>query len=197
MAFQLIGIVDENRPYPSEKTLLALLANGLDYIYDRSATPEGLPTDSLYCQNRILIAAPASGMVPPTYRWHLKEADRLRLSAQGNLTTQSPFSTSIHRLEDWPALAGQVEIVLYSPLFPSISKAGYGPSIDLDSLARQVQAIRSQHHQNLPRLIGLGGIDAGNVTLVHQAGFDGAALMGALWQSPDPVATLQHIKALL
>ncbi|GAB3974563.1 hypothetical protein GCM10028806_30500 [Spirosoma terrae] len=195
MAFQLIGIVDENRPYPSKKTLLALLANGLNYIYHRSATPVGLPTDSLYGQNQILLAAPAPDMVPPPYRWHLKEADRLRLSAQEDLKTHLPFSTSIHNLADWPALAGRVELVFYSPLFPSISKTGYAPTVPLDELARQVQAIRAKQHQDLPRLIGLGGIDATNVSQVRQAGFDGAALMGALWQNHDPVTALQQIKA--
>ncbi|MCK8495055.1 thiamine phosphate synthase [Spirosoma sp. RP8] len=194
--FQLIGIADENRQRPSESTLLALLSGGLDYFYDRSAAAETSLKSSTNARSRTLLAAPNPGEVRAPFRWHLKEADRLRLFGNEEPLSEKPFSTSIHQLNDWPTLAGQVELVFYSPIFPSISKPGYGPTVQLGRLAQQIKLIREQHgHRALPRLIGLGGISANNVRLVHQAGFDGAALMGALWQSPNPVAALQQIRA--
>jgi thiamine-phosphate pyrophosphorylase len=150
------------------------------------------PVTSAY-RSRCLVAASSPGLVDAPFRWHLKETDRQRLFLADGWPAEKPASTSIHHLSEWVELIGRVELVFYSPLFPSISKPGYGPGISLDTIARQIGAMRDQYPV-LPLLIGLGGITAGTVAQVRQAGFDGAALMGALWQTPDPVAALQKIR---
>lgn len=190
--FLLIGITDGSPQSQDGKRLATLLANGLDFVYWR--TPAD-PTDALRLppavQEALLVSASSAGDVHHPFKWHLKESDRYKLSGRSQL-----FSTSIHQLTAWPTLSGQTELVFYSPVFTSISKPGYGPTISLDTINIQIESIRQQSVQ-LPRLIGLGGIQADNIRLVRQAGFDGAALMGALWQASDPVAALVEIRASL
>ena len=190
--FLLIGITDGSPQSQDGQTLTALLANGLDFIYWRtSASPQDALRLPPSVQEALLVSAPTIDDVHPPFRWHLKESDRSRLSGQIQC-----FSTSIHQLRDWPTLSGQAQLVFYSPVFASISKPGYGPTASLDTLRQQIEAIRQQSVQ-LPHLIGLGGIQADNIQSIKLAGFDGAALMGALWQSPDPVDALIQIRANL
>lgn len=190
--FLLIGITDDSVQSRNHQTLRALLENGLDFIYWRSPAAaintELFPTHVL---PSVMFPAREADLVPSPFRWHLKEADRRQLPADTTF-----FSTSIHALGDWPALAGQAELVFYSPVFPSISKPGYGPVNSLDQVAKEIAAIRQQHDR-LPRLIGLGGVNADNVSLLQQAGFDGAALLGALWQTPDAIRAFETVKEAL
>ncbi len=189
--FLLVGVTDDGPLSQDLQILTTLLTNSLDFLYWRtpSATvrPEQLP---LGYQASVMLPASEPGHVPPPFRWHLKEADRHRLQP----ALVRPFSTSLHHLAEWAELAGKAELVFYSPIFDSISKPGYGPSVSLDTLGRQIAAIRQQH-EKLPLLIGLGGVNADNVALVRKAGFDGVALMGALWQNPDPVEAFDQLRA--
>lgn len=190
--FLLIAITDGSPQSQDRQLLTSLLANGLDFIYWR--TPAD-PADALRLppaiQEALLVSAPSADDVHHPFKWHLKESDRYKLSDR----SQS-FSTSIHQLIAWPTLTGRAELVFYSPVFTSISKPGYGPTLPLDTIRVQVESIRQQSVQ-LPRLIGLGGIQAENIQLVRQAGFDGAALMGTLWQASDPVNVLVKTRASL
>lgn len=190
--FLLIGITDGSPQSQDSQILTALLANGLDFIYWR--TPAN-PADAIKLpasvQEALLLPAPSFADVQPPFRWHLRESDRNKLSGHTRC-----FSTSIHQLGDWPTLSEQTEIAFYSPVFASISKPGYGPTVSLDTIREQIESLRQQSVQ-LPHLVGLGGIHANNVNLVRQAGFDGAALMGALWQAPDPVEALIKIRTNL
>ncbi len=126
-------------------------------------------------------------MVAGTFGRHWKEADRMAASPG-----ERAFSTSVHALTDWPLLAGRVELVYYSPVFASISKPGYGPVQSIDAIARQIAHIRQQTDK-LPLLIGLGGVQTNTIRRVQDAGFDGAAVLGTLWQDPDPVAVVQEL----
>lgn len=189
--FILVGITDDGPLSQDLQILSTLLTNGLDFLYWRTlvnvARAKQLPPDR---QASVLFPTSEPGNVPPPFRWHLKEADRHRQQP----AKVRPFSTSLHHLSEWAELAGKAELVFYSPIFASISKPGYGPAVSLDTIGRQIAAIRQQHNR-LPLLIGLGGVKADNVALVGQAGFDGAALMGALWQNPDPVKAFDQLRA--
>lgn len=190
--FLLIGITDGSPQSQDSQTLTDLLVNGLDFIYWRApADPKDAMTLPSSVQEVLLVSAPSANDIQHPFRWHLKESDRRKLPGHTRC-----FSTSIHRLNDWPTLSGQTELALYSPIFSSISKPGYGPTVSLAEIDQQIVSIRQQSVQ-LPRLIGLGGIHADNINAVRLAGFDGAALMGALWQAPDPVDALLKIRASL
>lgn len=92
------------------------------------------------------------------------------------------LSTGMHTLEErcellqvnQPGLA--YDYVLVSPLFDSISKAGYRANAAL------WQHGRDRGSEFRPRLIAMGGMQAANLLAIKNAGFDGAALMGAIWQ---------------
>jgi len=185
-SFLLIGITDEQRLPPPEQ-VEALFGAGLDFLYWRTpvVSTQNLALLSPYAQSRTLLAADRPEKVSAPFRWHLKETHRQQLNAPA-------FSTSIHQLSDWPRLAGGAEIVFYSPVFPSLSKPGYGPTASIEAIGEQIQTIRHNHAQ-LPQLIALGGVTTETLPLAQRAGFDGAALLGTLWQSPDPVATIQQL----
>lgn len=170
-----------------------LFAAGLSYLYVRQAASEPLRqrlTDDALApfQSKILVPFP---MAAGDFGRHWKEADRVAAS-----TAERAFSTSVHALTDWPLLAGRVKLVYYSPVFASVSKPGYGPTTSIDEIARQIRHIRQQTDE-LPLLIGLGGVQPDTIRQVQDAGFDGAAVLGTLWQSPDPVAVVQELLAKL
>ncbi|WP_247236667.1 thiamine phosphate synthase [Telluribacter sp. SYSU D00476] len=193
MAFTLIGITPDSLTTDQWQLVPALFQSGLSYLYVRQAYSEVLSTtlaqDYLRPFQRQLIIPFAVPDQP--YLQHWKEADR-----QGAAPHSRAFSTSIHELAQWPQLNGRCELVFYSPLFASISKPGYGPALPLSDQAATIRNLK-QKEERLPRLIGLGGIHAGTIQQVKEAGFDGAAVLGTLWQSPDPVETIQQLSNLV
>jgi thiamine-phosphate pyrophosphorylase len=176
-----------------------LFQEGLDYLYIRSEATDAVAwyqllekIDPAY-HSRLLLP----GNAPETtggskYFRHIREKERL-LRLVAGAGSQPFFSTSIHDLSAVPQLAGFYQYVFYSPLFPSISKPGYQPQLDLRAVACQVAGLQ-QEALALPGIIGLGGVNAANIAWVKSAGFQGAALLGALWQSESPVKALVKIK---
>lgn len=193
MAFQLVGITPDVLSEAQWAVVPDLFAAGLSYLYIRQTASEPLRqrlTDETLkpFQDKLLVPfATAAG----AFGRHWKEADRTAA-----LPAEQAFSTSIHTLTDWSLLAGRVNLVYYSPVFASISKPGYGPAQSIDTVARQITHIRQQTDE-LPLLIGLGGVQPNTIRQVQDAGFDGAAVLGTLWQSPDPVAVVQELLVTL
>jgi thiamine-phosphate pyrophosphorylase len=191
--FLILGITDGSPQSQDRQTAEALLTNGLDFLYWRRPSDPALPKQlPASVQASVLLPANQANEVTAPFRWHLTDTARQRRP----YGQPGAFSTSIHTLSEWSSLAGQVELVFYSPVFPSISKPGYGPSIGLEEITRQIRTIRKQQ-TTLPLLIGLGGVNADNVAQVRQAGFDGAAVMGALWQPPDALDALNQLQQAL
>lgn len=193
MMFQLIGITPDGLSAAQWAVVPDLFAAGLSYLYVRQTASEPvrqrLTGETLKpFQDKLLVPF---AMTAGTFGRHWKEADRIAA-----LPAERAFSTSIHALSDWPTLAGRVKLVYYSPVFASISKPGYGPTVSIDETTRQIRHIRQQADE-LPLLIGLGGVQPNTIRQVQDAGFDGAAVLGTLWQSPDPVAVVQELLAKL
>ncbi len=65
------------------------------------------------------------------------------------------------------------EYVTLSPVYPSISKPGYGAVSPLSHLTPDVAG---------KPVVALGGVTPQNLDELHRAGFSGAALLGAVWQ---------------
>ena len=77
--------------------------------------------------------------------------------------------------------------VFISPVFNSISKVGYNAAIDLNELSGlRNTCITARGY--CPGIIGLGGVGSRELPSLKSAGFDGAAVLGAVWQAKDPVA---------
>lgn len=111
-------------------------------------------------------------------RLHFREDDRLKKSYVNYEGHQ--LSTSVHSIEDFNNLDELWQYAFLSPVFPSISKAGYGEH-------HTVLIELKQKNNPLIQLIGLGGIHPGNCQKVLENGADGIALLGSIWQSQDPL----------
>ncbi|MDI9358748.1 MAG: thiamine phosphate synthase [Phycisphaerales bacterium] len=98
-----------------------------------------------------------------------------------------PLSVSTHKIEELyqiNQLTVKYNYAFISPVFDSISKQGYiaGKSL-LDA-------------GNLPRnynLIALGGIDIFGIPTVKKYGFDGVAVLGAVWHTNQPIEAIESI----
>jgi thiamine-phosphate pyrophosphorylase len=105
------------------------------------------------------------------------------------------LSTSLHSLAELRQHRRRYDYVLLSPIFNSLSKPGYGQAFDLAALQATLGQLQRRTHY-APRVLALGGIEAANLPLVRAAGFAGAAVLGAVWQAPDPVAAFRQLQAV-
>ncbi len=127
--------------------------------------------------------------------FHLKEDERDKVKID-RLYPETSFSTSIHDIAQWEKLSPCFKYVFYSPVFESISKNDHKPKKTLSELAVKITKCRN-NGKKLAQLIALGGINEHNVTTLSQAGFDGAALFGSLWNSLDPERAFMKVKEKL
>lgn len=109
-------------------------------------------------------------------RIHFSEKERT--NAFANNFQNKIISTSTHAIEDFNALGTYFEYAFLSPVFKSISKENYLPKTDL------FEALKSRTNFKT-KIIGLGGIQADNITETLQNGFDDIALLGSIWTSKN------------
>ena len=104
----------------------------------------------------------------------------------------SVISTSFHSWQEIEKNRFEYRYVFISPVFDSISKKGYKAAVDLAGAeeARGVLAIQGKY---CPAIIALGGVDAKHIRKLHQHGFDGVALLGAIWTAENPVERFESI----
>lgn len=98
-------------------------------------------------------------------------------------------SRAVHTLVGLLGLLQTPQRLLFSPVFPSISKPGHAPAFDHGDLRAVLAPSRRAE------VIALGGIDASRLADCRALGFDGAAALGAVWLSPDPVAAFTDLLA--
>ncbi|WP_196885495.1 thiamine phosphate synthase [Aureivirga sp. CE67] len=119
--------------------------------------------------------------------FHLKESNRLKL---GNdlknirkklFDKQQTLSSSFHSLEAIENNNIEFDYVFLSPVFHSISKENYaGKGFDVNHLKQKTLA--------------LGGIKQENIAKTKELGFQGIAVLGAIWESEDPILEFQRLK---
>lgn len=81
-------------------------------------------------------------------------------------------STSIHNLDDLEGLGG-FAYTFFGPIFDSFSKPGYRAAME--------KSFELPQREGTTPVVALGGIDAGKIESLKQMGFEGAAVLGALW----------------
>ncbi|MEB0261980.1 MULTISPECIES: thiamine phosphate synthase [unclassified Mucilaginibacter] len=86
------------------------------------------------------------------------------------------LSTSIHDVSLLHDLMN-FDYVFYGPVFDSISKPGYQSTLDAD--------FKLDKANIKPKVIALGGVEISNLTKLKMMGFDGAAVLGTLWNEPN------------
>lgn len=93
------------------------------------------------------------------------------------------LSCSCHSMEDIEN-AKHYDYAFLSPVFNSISKAGYHSNFSVEKLSQMPSDMKR-------RTIALGGCDIQNLDIVKKAGLAGAAILGTVWQSQDPLGQLK------
>lgn len=121
-------------------------------------------------------------------RLHFREYDRLKKSYVNYEGHQ--LSTSVHSIEDFNKLDELWRYAFLSPVFPSISKAGYGEHYTV------LIELKRKNNRNV-KLIALGGIQAENCKHVMDNAADGIALLGSIWQSQDPLNTFLSCRKIV
>lgn len=111
---------------------------------------------------------------------HFTETDRLTGTYHPRVV-----STSFHRMEDALQAPESLTYFFCSPVFPSISKEGYVPTEDW-TIVNTSPLFRS-------KAVALGGIDASRLEPVRQRGFEHIAVLGAIWQAPQPETALAEL----
>ncbi|OPC54913.1 thiamine phosphate synthase [Elizabethkingia bruuniana] len=170
-----------------------LLANGLDYFHIRKywLTDETMrdyisQVDEDYRHQLVLHShynlAEKFGIV----RLHFREESRLN-NEHVNFQGKYILSTSTHSIEEFNELGTEWTYAFLSPVFPSISKQGYGAEHNI------LNELKRRTNKNV-QLIGLGGIDENNIDIVLKSGADDVAMLGNIWQSPNPLQVFLNCK---
>lgn len=109
--------------------------------------------------------------------WH--SPTRFREAHLADPCTRSKlFSTSTHSWQEFNQLDKTYRSAFLSPVYPSISKVGYGLNESIEHKGRS-----NWHTQ----LIALGGIDRKRIAALAGSDFDDFALCGAVWQADQPL----------
>jgi len=111
-----------------------------------------------------------------------------------------PKFNSIKELESYK---GKYEYAFLSPIFDSISKPEY--KAQFSSRSKTSLPGKKGFSQINPKLsdsvigkkiVALGGVDFEKIELVRMIGFIGVAVLGAIWNSKDPLKEFDKMKAL-
>jgi thiamine-phosphate pyrophosphorylase len=83
-------------------------------------------------------------------------------------------------------LRAGADYVTVSPVFPTASKPGYGPALEVDGLAAIIAEAAGP-------VVALGGITPANAALCRAAGASGIAVMGEVMRAADPQTTVAQL----
>lgn len=163
---------------PDEGALIEkLLDSGVDLVHIRK--PQGTHEEL----EQLVLS------ISPVYRKRLKLHDHFDLAEKYGLggvqinsrNSSSPknnmsLSKSCHTLEDLEETENTYDYVTLSPIYDSISKAGYYSNFDLYKIERKIRD---------KNVIALGGVTLQNIPELIHIGFHGAAMLGYAWNNLD------------
>ncbi len=99
-------------------------------------------------------------------------------------------STSCHSISEVAELSDIYDYMFLSPIFPSISKLGYSGDLHLLTVEEFLK------EGTLTKVVALGGIDHTLLPKIVSMGFDGFAVLGAVW-TEEVVSGIKPIDYLL
>lgn len=190
----LIVLTSEQELENEAKQINDLFAAGLEILHLRKPTFTSNGYKALLDQidmqyhNRIMIHQfPELTKQYKLRGIHLQEQARLdfdpsALDATILVYKNKGFSvtSSFHSKEDIVACAADFEYVLLSPVFGSISKAGYaGKGFDVTDINAQV--------------IGMGGINEDTLQATFDLGYKGVGVLGGIWNTEDSLKSFKTI----
>nr|WP_295874103.1 thiamine phosphate synthase [uncultured Chitinophaga sp.] len=183
-------VTSPERIHEEEKIVADLLQAGASYILLRKPswqTADYLAflgnTDPAWLPRFIVRDQPAVSSRFPIGGLHLSANARNGIDSR-DLQRFPLCSTGIHDAAAIATMPPPFSVLLLSPVFDSISKAGYH--------GRFAQPLPDKQGK---RVLALGGVNASNIHQLKAWHFDGAALLGAIWQQPHKaVTTYQRIQ---
>jgi len=133
-------------------------------INDRIDLAMALPLDGVHL---------ARTSLPPTEARRLLGSSRL-------------VGISCHTVEEAMEAHEGADFIVLGPVFPTPSKAAYGPPVGLERLRKVRRRIE------LP-ILGIGGVTESNAAEVIAAGADGVASISAVMSAVDPAAAVRGL----
>ena len=115
-----------------------------------------------------------------------------RPDAGGHPPRPSYTSCSCHDFGTLRGAFGHYDAAFFSPVFASISKPGYRPAVSHAELSAALRAKTDARRRTA--IIALGGVTPENAALCLELGFDGVAVLGALWQASDPLEVFNRLQ---
>ena len=189
--FNLLVISSEHDLESEAEIVTELFSNGLQTFHlrkprwDLNATKRFVAQVPVEFHSRIVIHSNFEVMEELNLKGiHLTVVNRATIN---RFTDYEIVSTSFHHLQELVNNEFAYEYVFLSPVFNSLSKTGYHAAFDLNTLEQPLQ-------QSTHKVIALGGVRASNIEQVKEAGFNGAAVLGAVWQSENPVKAFLEIQ---
>lgn len=92
------------------------------------------------------------------------------------------ISSSFHEIEEVLACDFEFDYHLLSPVYSSLSKAGYeGRGFDVNGIDKAV--------------IGMGGATSTNINDFVKLGYKGVGVLGGIWDSVSPIESFKAIKS--
>lgn len=113
----------------------------------------------------------------------------LASQAEGRMFT---VSASCHSIAEAAERKPSLDYLFLSPVFDSISKAGYNSAYTMQELedAAVSKIIDS-------KVIALGGVSASNISTLRRLSFGGAAFLGDIWKrAGDTADFVEHVRLL-
>ncbi len=129
---------------------------------------------------------------------HLNESMRKDPITWAQLSEIPPskISTSFHSWDEIEKNEFRYGYVFISPVFNSISKPGYMAGIELAG-AKATKHKLATENKYCPEIMGLGGVGYDQIGVLHQYGFVGAVMLGAIWDSADPLSVFLKAKKVI
>lgn len=203
---QLVVISPERWRVDEAATVAALFAAGLDRYHVRK------PQASAAEVQQWIEAIPARWRGRLMLHQHHELVQRLSLggchwkddqagegsiarSAGGAAASRYRRSRSCHDLGTLRASLGRFDAVFFGPLFPSLSKPGYAPNDARIGEALGALLMTRTAPERRTRVIAIGGITVDTAPRARALGFDGIAVLGAIWQASDPVEAFRALQS--
>ena len=192
-----LALISPEAEGPHERRVLkTLFSAGLVRLHVRR------PGWDAFKMRRWVMAAPATWRRHLILHGHPDLAAEYELAgthypAKGAPVSPAPSpspSRACHSLEELDQALGRYDAVLLSPIFASISKPDYGPGESLSLETITARLTRRTREERRTRVFALGGVDSGKLAACARAGFDGVAVLGAVWQAIDPLSAFTHLR---
>lgn len=167
-------------------TILSLFEEGMELFHVRKPEFSAIEMTAFiaaigleYCNQLVLHSHHHLASDFGINRLHFTAKDR-ETNPVRVLNPNRVLSTSTHSIEEFNNLNNCFEYAFLSPIYPSISKTNYQSNTNL------FEEVKSRSNFQT-KLIGLGGMEAKNITEVITNGFDDIALLGTIWSSDQPI----------